>query len=150
MELLQKGHAQQQVARSVTMSTNARLGMAKANKTDNLFKGLSVLRDEERKAKAASEPKVVDKAMQEYLKGKYGEGGSEPPVTSEYAEAKKRRKRKKDGEGAAAVSFAGGAIKVVDQDVSGFGSRRRPPTSFSDEEEDDDCESRGCGGPCGV
>jgi hypothetical protein len=44
------------------MLGSSRLGDAKASKTDNLFKGLSTLRDEERK-KEATKPKPVNSAL---------------------------------------------------------------------------------------
>ena len=45
------------------MSGAVRLGDAKASKTDNLFKGLSTLREEERKKVAAVAPKKVNSAL---------------------------------------------------------------------------------------
>ena len=43
--------------------SGARVGEPKLSKTDNLFKGLSILRDEERKKQNASAPKKANSAM---------------------------------------------------------------------------------------
>ena len=43
--------------------SGARAGEPKLSKTDNLFKGLSILRDEERKKQNASAPKKANSAM---------------------------------------------------------------------------------------
>ncbi len=52
-------------------------------------------------------------------------------MTQEYQEPKKKKRKK---------AVAGAAIRIVDQDVSGFSSGlgRKPPTSFSDGEDDDE------------
>ncbi|KAG1676556.1 hypothetical protein FOA52_000099 [Chlamydomonas sp. UWO 241] len=109
------------------------LGTKKASKKDNLFKGMSSKRDEERARESAAQPKTVDAAMQAYLK-KYAEGGDGGGGNAEYAEPKRKKKK-----AAAAVH---GAIRIVDQDVNfaptTTAADRKPPTSFSDGEDDDD------------
>ena len=73
--------------------TNARLGMAKA-KTDDMFKGLSVLRDEERKAKAASELKVAPSRWWTKTRRGLAAAGSHPTA------AQRRRKTMTVSQGA--------------------------------------------------
>jgi hypothetical protein len=98
-----------------------------------MFKGLSTLREEERKKQAATKPEG-NPALQDYLK-KYTGGG-----TDDSQKAKKKKKKKPDP--------TSGAVKIIDEDV-GLGSapvgleerrNRKLSTLVDDEEEDDDCE----------
>ena len=66
----------------------------------NQFAGISSLRKDEKK-----EPSVQNKALQEYLK-RYTSG-------AEAGEKKKKRKKKPAAE-------QGGAVQIVDTDVTGF------------------------------
>ncbi len=100
-----------------------------ASKNENIFKGLSMLRAQERKA--AEAPKVVDKALQDYLNSKYMEEGV--AQNSEYAEPKRKKKKAKK---------ADAALKIVEVDLSGFvqakGATAIP--NFPSDEDEDDCE----------
>ncbi|EFJ45136.1 hypothetical protein VOLCADRAFT_94528 [Volvox carteri f. nagariensis] len=78
----------------------------RASKDDNLFAGKSVLRADEKK-KTDAAPK--NSALQAYLAKNYACGDS-----GDGAQAMKRKKKKK------AAPEAGGAVRIVDQDVSGF------------------------------
>lgn len=105
----------------------------KASKTDNLFAGKSLLRAEEKK-KEQSQAKG-NSALQDYLAKKYasGDGGG-----SDGAAPKKKRKKK---------AADTGAIRIVDQDVSGFNAvdpsargalPRRGGQGLDDDEEEED------------
>ncbi len=105
----------------------------KASKSDNLFAGKSLLRAEEKK-KEQNQAKG-NSALQDYLAKKYanGDGGG-----SDGAAPKKKRKKK---------AADTGAIKIVDQDVSGFNAvdpsgrgalPRRGGRGLDDDEEEDD------------
>ncbi|KAG2424133.1 hypothetical protein HXX76_014807 [Chlamydomonas incerta] len=104
------------------------LETAKASKADNLFKGLSTLRADEKK-NAEGAPKNA--ALTAYLAKNYG--GDDGP-------GKKKKKRK--------APDAGGAIRIVDHDRAGMplpeakarkaAAMRGPGASFGDEEEDEE------------
>ena len=70
---------------------------------------------------------------------KYSADAAPSGITQEYREPK-RKKRKKGTD----PTQGDATIRIIDTDVSGFGSRPRlPPTSFSDDDdepEDDECE----------
>ena len=71
---------------------------------------------------------------------KYSADAAPSGITQEYREPK-RKKRKKGTDPAQAGGDA--TIRIIDTDVSGFGSKPRlPPTSFSDDDEpeDEECE----------
>ncbi|GFR46522.1 hypothetical protein Agub_g8108 [Astrephomene gubernaculifera] len=80
---------------------------ARAIKADNIFAGKSTLRADEKK-KDEGQPK--NSALQEYLAKKYA-SDSGPKDGSEAGKRKKKRKAGQD---------ASGAIRIVDQDLSGF------------------------------
>lgn len=108
------------------------LGTGKASKNDSLFKGMSSMREQERKAAVTAAPPKLNTAMNDYLKKYAGDAAATATGSAEYVQRKRKKKT---------VQEAQHAIRIVDQDVSGFSAARKPPTSFSDEEEDDDCES---------
>eukprot|EP00955_Chlamydomonas_euryale_P039792 351505-Chlamydomonas_euryale.AAC.16 len=124
------------------------LGTAKASRDTNLFAGASSLHAEERaKAKAAA-PRPVNAAMAAYLQ-KYTEGGSGGGGSAEYEEPKRKKKKRKG----AGTPPLGNAVKIVDQDVSGFApvseghapSGRHTTAAHDDaEEEEEDGEECEC------
>ncbi|GLI61032.1 hypothetical protein VaNZ11_003296 [Volvox africanus] len=107
---------------------------ARASKDDNLFAGRSTLRADEKKSDAA--PK--NGALQAYLAKNYTSGTSDKDGT----ETVKRKKKKK------AAPDTGGAIRIVDHDVSGFNSAdpsgrgtltgKRADLGVGDEDEDEE------------
>ena len=99
-----------------------------AAKATNVFKGLSVLREEERRQQAAP---VKNAALTEYLK-KYTSG-------DDIVDGKKKKKKKKP-------AADGGAVKIIDNDVTGFGgpslkTRVAQKLAQASEDEDEECES---------
>jgi hypothetical protein len=99
-----------------------------------MFKGLSTLREEERKKQAENKP-AGNSALQDYLKKYTGGGG-----TDDSQGVKKKKKKKADP--------TSGAVKIIDEDV-GLGSapagleerkNRKLNTLIDEEEEGDDCE----------
>ncbi|GIL81369.1 hypothetical protein Vretifemale_10359 [Volvox reticuliferus] len=107
---------------------------ARASKDENLFAGRSTLRADEKKSDAA--PK--DSVLQAYLAKNYTSG----TIDKNGTETVKRKKKKK------AAQDPGGAIRIVDHDVSGFNSSdatgrgtltgKRTNLGGGDEEEDDE------------
>ncbi|GIL68059.1 hypothetical protein Vafri_21350 [Volvox africanus] len=107
---------------------------ARASKDDNLFAGRSTLRADEKKSDVA--PK--NGALQAYLAKNYTSGTSDKDGT----ETVKRKKKKK------AAPDTGGAIRIVDHDVSGFNSAdpsgrgtltgKRADLGVGDEDEDEE------------
>lgn len=99
--------------------------MASDNNRTNLFKGVSLLRAEEKKKEGHAGPKG-NSALQEYLK-KYTDGPSDD------AQKKKRKKVK--------TKPVGNAVKIIDEDV-GLAPPRKD--RYDDEEEEEECECHAC------
>lgn len=105
-----------------------------------------------RAAEEAKKPKEVSekaKALQAYLAAQYGDGGGG-------GESKKKKKKKKEAGTSAVAAVPGGGMRILDQDVSGFGhvsgggggarGRAAGPRTLDESEEEDGA----CPLPCGA
>jgi hypothetical protein len=113
-----------------------------------MFKGLSMLREDERKA-ASAQAGPQKSAMAEYLK-RYTSEGAGADGDGGGGEKKKRKKKKA---AAATVGATGGAIRIVDHDealaaAAAAPARSRPPDAAmyggsdgeQEDQEDEDCK----------
>lgn len=106
------------------------LETAKASKAENLFKGLSTLRADEKKN---SEGPPKNAALSAYLAKNYGGGDDGKGI-------KKKKKRKEPD--------AGGAIRIVDHDAAGMpppdakarkaAAKRGPGMPYGDDDEEEE------------
>lgn len=90
-----------------------------------MFTGLSTLRAKEKKQAPVSEKALQ---LQAYLAQQYG--GAAPGGSGEQP-VKKKKKKKRDG-------AAAGALRIHDQDVTGFAAVRQGPEARGPAEEEED------------